>query len=74
MKTNQNEFNEIVKEITNIGIEWHSDGLERNATLNKPYIKKSIKALHSLEGEMKNSAIVISAGPSVHRTKAVSKI
>ncbi|WP_054772564.1 hypothetical protein [Methylogaea oryzae] len=48
--------------------------LLENARRNLPYCRKSLKDLPPLEGAKARSGIVISAGPSLHRTDALHKI
>tara|TARA_R110002072_G_scaffold1989_2_gene16430 strand:- start:150358 stop:151368 length:1011 start_codon:yes stop_codon:yes gene_type:complete len=69
-----NKFGEIVSKITDIGKEWHSNDLLKNAQRNSKYVKKSLKDLGELTGAKGESAIVISAGPSVHKFEVMDKI
>ena len=74
MKQSQTEFQKIVNSITDIGIDWHTEGLITNATFNQPFVKKTIKDLPAQTVEKSKSAMIVSAGPSVHRTQAISKL
>lgn len=59
-------FDSLVKGITDIGIEWHKERIVKNSSNNIPHIEKSVKNLKRPEADKANSAIVISAGPSLH--------
>lgn len=60
------DFDSLVNGITDIGIEWHKERIVQNSANNIPHIEKTVKDLKRLEGDKASSAIVISAGPSLH--------
>lgn len=59
-------FDSLVNGITDIGVEWHKDRIVANSSNNVSHIEKTVKDLSRLDGDKANSAIVISAGPSLH--------
>jgi len=60
------KFDGLVNDISDIGYEWHKDRIINNSRDNVPHINKTIKALSQLEDSKAKSAVVISAGPSLH--------
>jgi hypothetical protein len=76
MNETNSSFQGIVSKIGDIGRDWHTDGLIENVTVNKAEIEKakSLKELQALEGAKAESAIVISAGPSLHKFDVLKKI
>ncbi|XQW85826.1 6-hydroxymethylpterin diphosphokinase MptE-like protein [Thalassotalea piscium] len=68
------QFVDLVSQITDIGKDWHSNDLITNATINEPFCQKSFKDLPILSKEKQKSAIVISAGPSLHKYNVLSKL
>lgn len=68
------DFEQLVNEIPHIGFKRHALGLIKNAETNFPYIKKTIKNLTPPHGVKSRSAIVISAGPSVHKRQSIERI
>lgn len=68
------EFEALVSNIPDIGRQWHGDSLLDNARRNLPYCRQSLKDLPPLVGAKARSGIVISAGPSLHRTDALHKV
>ncbi|MBL8013708.1 MAG: motility associated factor glycosyltransferase family protein, partial [Candidatus Omnitrophica bacterium] len=68
------QFNDIVGKITGIGLDIHKNALVNHAKLNLPDVRTSIKHLDPLKGKKSESAIVISAGPSVHRRQSLKRI
>ncbi len=75
MGSSPNEkFTAIVDEITSVGLNVHKNTLVEHARSNAPYVKRSIKQLPALTGSKLESAIVISAGPSVHRRSTLKRI
>ncbi len=64
----------ILDEITQVGLNVHKNAIIEHARLNAPDVKKSIKELMPLQGKKVESAIVISAGPSVHRRNSIKRI
>lgn len=68
------EFEQIIDEITDIGLDWHSDALIENSLWNKPFIEKSIKDIALPEQKKAQSAIIISAGPSLYKNNILARI
>ncbi len=68
-------FQSLVSQITEIGKDWHSSSLLKNASLNKVFAGKTFKDLPEPESKKKReSAVVISAGPSLHKFDLLKKI
>lgn len=66
---------ELVQRMPELTIKRISDLALENAELNLPFIDKTVMDLaNDVSGEVSDSAIVISAGPSLHRTDAVPRI
>lgn len=68
------EFNQLLDEITSIGLDWHSEALVENSKRNKPFIVKSIKDIDLPQQKKAESAIVISAGPSLYKNNILARI
>lgn len=68
------EFEALIADIPDIGRQWHGDSLLENARRNLPYCRQSLKDLPAPEGAKAQSALVVSAGPSLHRTDALRQI
>jgi len=68
------KFESIVNQITDIGRDLHSKNILDHARWNLPYVEKSIRDLPELPFEKRASAIVISAGPSVHKRNSIQRI
>ncbi len=67
-------FERVVEEIAQVGFKHHRQTLLEHALINAPQAKQSIKDLPDLKGPKARSAIVISAGPSVHRQHSLKRI
>lgn len=67
-------FQDLVNEIPHIGFKQHASVLLKHAKNNSPFIKKSIKDVPALAGEKAESAIILSAGPSLRRKNSLEKI
>lgn len=59
-------FNELVGEITEIGLDWHGREIVNNTRSNAKHVEKTIDDL-SIEPSL-DKAVVVSAGPSLHYT------
>ena len=68
------KFREITGNIAEIGLNWHESTLVNNAKNNKPNIRHTIRDLKPTEGKKSESAIVISAGPSLYKNKILERI
>ena len=73
-KQSSENFEALSREITSIGLRWHADALLENSKSNKKYISKTIKSLTALSGLKAESAIVISAGPSLYKNNILARI
>lgn len=60
-------FSQLITDIHGIGRNRHENHILEYAELCRPLIKKTIRDLPKLEGKKAKSALVVSAGPSVHR-------
>lgn len=69
-----NKFSDVVSKITDIGKDWHSSDLVVNADYNTAHTDKSLKDLPTLSEEKLKSAIIISAGPSLHKFDVLKKL
>lgn len=67
-------FKRIADEITSIGRSWHADAIVENSICNKQFIEKTIKDIALPHGKKADSAIVISAGPSLYRNDILARI
>ncbi len=67
-------FSKLIKKIPSIGEKKHAKALLQHARSNIKYIQRSIKALPKPLGDKASSAIVISAGPSLHRCQSIQRI
>ena len=68
------EFDSLVKKIPNIGYDWHKNELIKNANLNKQFIGRNIKEIPEISKIKKDSCIIISAGPSIHKHQSIKKM
>lgn len=73
IKVNSN-FKKLTKEITSIGLDWHEKVILENSISNKKFITKTIRDIPVSKGKKAQSAIVISAGPSLHRNNMLQRI
>lgn len=67
-------FEKIVSDITEIGKKWHSSSLVENAARNSAWVERTLKDLPPPVGAKARRAIVVSAGPSLHRFDVLKKI
>jgi hypothetical protein len=67
-----NDFNEIVDSISHIGSDWHSETILKNSIKNAKFAEQSISDLPRINNQ--ESAIVISAGPSLHENNSLEII
>lgn len=67
-------FDQIVQDVPKVGRDLHGIALIHHAEENLKYFKKSIKDLEALSESEKKSAMVISAGPSVHKFNSINRI
>ena len=64
-------YSDIAGEITKISLNLHANKLIGNAQANNKFIENSIR---DVKKSSSDKAIIISAGPSVHRKKSIEKI
>ena len=67
-------FEKLANEITSIGLNWHSKTILENSKNNKKFITKTIRHVPTPRGKKSESAIVISAGPSLYKNNILSRI
>lgn len=67
-------LNGLIDEITQIGVEWHSHTLVQNAQKNLKWSTQSMKQLRALSGDKAKSAVILSAGPSLHRRNIIKRL
>ncbi len=60
------DFDGLVSSIPDIGYDWHKEAIVRNSSENAQHIQKKVSDLKHVDGDKSNSAIVVSAGPSLH--------
>jgi hypothetical protein len=65
------KFKDIYADIGIISLNLHESALLRNATANKKYIEHSLR---DITKSLSSCAIVISAGPSIHKKNSIKKI
>jgi hypothetical protein len=63
------DFLKLIGNISDIGLKYHKDTIISNSIKNIDYYEKSISDLPDVKN--KDSAVVISAGPSLHRTGTI---
>lgn len=67
-------FDGVVAQIQEIGRQKHGQALLDHARANLSHQKKTLRDLPPLRGAKAESAIVVSAGPSVHRRNSIQRI
>lgn len=72
MKAMSETFSSLVEKIPDIGRDWHHEHIISNANATLRYIEKSIRDIDISNGC--ESALVISAGPSLHRNNVIERI
>ena len=63
------EFSKIIGDISDIGLKYHKNNIISNSIKNRDYYERSISDLPDIKNNDK--AVVISAGPSLHRRKTI---
>lgn len=71
MKTDT--FSRVVSEVARIGYEKHFSTIIENSISNKKHIEKSIRDI-DISYKNRDSALVISAGPSLHKNNILERI
>ncbi len=74
MTVQTDTFSALVDKIGGIGYELHRETLFRNARRNAPLAVQSIKQLPLADEKKRRAVIVISAGPSIRRTRTIERI
>jgi len=69
-------FSKIVSQISGIGRDWFGGTILEHAKFNRPYVEKgkSLRDLPPAQGAKAKRAIVVSAGPSLHRLHSLETI
>lgn len=67
-------FEQDVQDVPTVGREHHVDVLVRHAQENLKYLQKWTRDLETLHENEKDSAIVISAGPGIHKFNSINRI
>lgn len=74
-QNNQDQsFDGIVKDIETISLGRHGNALLQHARENLSHQKATLRDLPPLSGAKAKSAVIVSAGPSVHKQKSISKL
>lgn len=60
------DFDGLVNNITDIGYDWHKKAIVRNSAENAKHVTNKVTDLERPKGAKSDSAIVVSAGPSLH--------
>ena len=68
------QFLDLTEQITSIGLHWHRNAILENSLLNKPSISQTIRQIPKPTGDKAESAIVISAGPSLYKNDILNRI
>ena len=62
-------FSKLIRNISDIGLKYHKNNIISNSIKNRDYYERSISDLPDVKNNEK--AVVISAGPSLHRRKTI---
>ena len=68
------DFQKLSAAITEIGYDWHANTILENSKWNKQFINKTIRDIPLPSGKKGESAIVISAGPSLYKNDILPRI
>lgn len=68
------EFSDVAMEITAISYDLHKNALLSHANNNVSRVKHTLRDVPPPVGKKAKSAVIISAGPSVHRQQSISHI
>lgn len=74
MHSNIKDFQKLVSSIPNVGLDWHRKTILDHARDTANFITKNIKELKLPEGKDHSHAIVVSAGPGLHKNGSLKKI
>lgn len=67
-------FDGVVNSICDIGKALHREKVLSHARANAPYIRKSLRDLPAPSGPKSKSAMIVCAGPSLHRKQSLARI
>lgn len=67
-------FSDVALEVERISLSLHEEVLLRHAKDNYPRITNTLRHISPPRGDKARSAIIISAGPSVHRQRHISQV
>ncbi len=67
-------FQQLVDEITSIGLDWHRQQILDNSKFNARFVDKTIRDLPKVGGAKAESAVIISAGPSLHKHEILTRL
>lgn len=67
-------FERLVDEIARIGYRWYGGTILENSKCNRQHIDKTIRELAPVSGKKADSAIIISAGPSLYKNNIINRI
>jgi hypothetical protein len=68
------KFNDLLNEIDQIGLDWHQDTIVENSKINSKFVTQSLRDIKRIQGKKSESAIVISAGPSLYKNNILERI
>jgi len=63
------DFSKLIRNISDVGLKYHKNTIISNSINNRDYYERSISDLPDVKNNEK--AVVISAGPSLHRRKTI---
>ena len=63
-------FNELVGQITQIGLDHHKETILENSIRNRPFITKDVRSIEPVQSKV----LVVSAGPSLCRENILSRM
>ena len=68
------DFATVVDDIRSISLDRHEGALVRHARENVSRITRTLRDVAAPAGEKARTAVVVSAGPSVHKQRSISKL
>jgi hypothetical protein len=67
-------FSEVVASITEIGTDWHASDILKNNISNIDFMEKDISSIKKPIKPENNSAVIVSAGPSLHYSSTLETL
>jgi len=67
-------FYKLVESITDIGTDWHESDILKNNASNVDFMLKDIRSIRKLSKPKSSSAVVVSAGPSLHYSSTLETL